>query len=221
MRNKFSLIFVSILGIFVHGMIYADTHVNSNPPETIVMTISNDDNLHWKEISRVITDEECLVERIPHDQDEKNWSELITIQYFSKAVINKEIRDSIERVVNQLKNVTLARYPKDTVVWRVIEKNKDDVLFEWILTKPYKNSRPQHEICRAFLTPTSFHRIGVTKKYKEMNQEERNQWIKALRESTEIISFEAALHFPQGLSLAETNPGRAKYWQNQSVNQKK
>lgn len=167
--------------------------------ETAILQLRDTDYLNWKEISRNVNKREGFVELIPNDQTSQTWSELICVQYLDFTGRDPKIM-GIGAFVGAIQNTTLAAYPGNRVSWTIIEKNKDDIIYEWILHKPFKNIPPQHEIARAFLTENKFHRIGITRKNHEMTEEERQTWLKLLKESTSVVSFEEAVKI-KGISL--------------------
>lgn len=177
------------------GMAYSINFVQP-PAETLVLKLPEDNVVEWKEINRIITESQGLVERIPVNQTKENWSELIAIQYFNKYV------SSIDNLINALKKETINAYPGNKVTWKILEKNHSDIIYEWILHKPYKNIPAQHEIVRLFLNETGVHRIGFTHKYDEIKPEEKGKWLNLLRESVSILKMDEAQNNIQNLSLA-------------------
>src|SRR5262249_15211111 len=145
-------------------------------------------------------EKEALVERIPSSQNPENWSELIGIQFFDLSLLEAKAIKSIEDFAKGLQKITINAYPNSKVSWRYIEKNQNDIIYEWVLHEPYKNIPLQHEIARIFLSQSGFHRIGYTRKGQEMNSSEREEWVKSLRQAN-IVKIDEAGKI-QGLSLA-------------------
>jgi|GEM_PF-1767108 len=201
--NKLSVFFIAASLLLTDKAMYALTLDNHLPSQTIVLKAPNSSYADWKEISRHVTEKEGMVEYIPSDQTSVNWSELICIQYFDKSAMKRKASHSIEDAMEFLRESTIAFYPEGKVTWKLIEKNKSDAIYEWILHKSLKNSSVEHEVSRAFLTDTGFHRIGFVRKNKEMGSEEREQYIKLLRNSVSVVNIEGAKVESQALSILD------------------
>lgn len=196
MLNK---IILSLALCFSFTHCFADIPLESPPKETIILNLPNCKVSDWKEVSRLLVKEAGLIERIPKNQTVDNWNELIAIQYFTNI---EKSPFSLNTIIDTLKKTTINAYPGSQVTWRLIEKNKSDFTYEWILHTPYKDIPIQHEIARGFLIENKYHRIGYTRRYKEMDQTEKNTWLKALKESVAVETMEKAKDLP-GLSLVE------------------
>jgi hypothetical protein len=203
MRNKLATFLTSAFMLFTYGTVHAITATDHLPSETIVLKSPNNSYANWKEIARCVTEKEGMIEYIPSDQQIANWSELICIQYFDKSSMKRKASNSIEDTMELFRESTLASNAGNKVTWRLIEKNKSDAIYEWILHKSFKNIPPEHEVARAFLTDTGLHRIGFTRKNKEMSPEERERCIKSLRDSVSVVSIEEAKSTTQGLSILD------------------
>jgi len=196
MKTTLSCLLTLLCTLFVYGETPGLVKVKHPPAKTIVLKLSGYEN--WKEISRSVSENSGMVERIPAGQSIENWSELICIQYqkFDNA---KGL--CIEDLVNEFRKNTLNSYPGNKVSWKIIDNSANAIIYEWILHKPYKDIPPQHEIARIFLTKNGeFHRIGFTRQHTVMTEEERNKWIKSLRESTNVVPWEQAAA-DDGLSM--------------------
>lgn len=180
---------------------YANT-CSETPLETAILKLPDNGEVNWKEISRYVSKKNGVIETIPLNQTIKNWSELICVQYIDHSGWNKNVVHTIENVLERVRKQTLSSFPENIVTWHTIEKNEDGIIYEWALHQPYNNISPQHEIARAFLTPSGFHRVGFTRKNGQMCPEEREKWIKLLRENSSVVSFQEGKTFP-GLSLVE------------------
>ena len=200
MKNR-TLSLVISLFILINGMVYSFESIYEHPSETMIFKLPDNSEGNWKEISHYVTKTEGIIERIPLNQTINKWSDLICMQYFDISTKNEKARNDIQVILDNLKKVILSRYPKKQTTWKIIEKTKKDVIYEWILHKPYQTIRPQHEIVRAILTNTSVHLIGFTKKNEIMSGEEREKWINLLKENISIISFQEGIK-SKGLSLA-------------------
>lgn len=186
MKANFLYFFTAILMIFFQNFAIG---IGLNPiSETAIIKSPNVDYNNWKEISRSLMDTQGLVERIPVDQTVENWSELVAVQYLKLGNVNESFNDIMEI----LKKQTLTKYPGSKVSWNVIEENKNDMIYEWILHEPYKKIPLQHEIARAFLTKGTFHRVGFTRTKTPISLQEREEWIKVLKESSVMSLKEAS-----------------------------
>jgi hypothetical protein len=179
-KQMFRLIVMLVLGV-MHERGYGFTVVQQWPLETIMITFPDGECADWKELSRHVTEKEGVVERIPRTQTMQNWEELLAIQYFDGRSLDRQVITSAEYFVDCIKKEVLAAYPGSKVTWRIIENNKNDILYEWILHQPYKAIPPQHEIARAVLTKKGLHRIGWTHKNSEVGMFERTKWINLLK----------------------------------------
>ena len=208
MRNYKNVISViTLLMLFVCSpcisKCYAVVSVNKHPSEMLVLELPKNDCTDWKEINRLVAEKEGIVELIPSKQNAANWSQLIAIQYYDKSAMNPKTTKSIAASVKAIRDTTIAAYPGNKVTWNIIEKNENDIIYEWILHNAYKNSPPQHEISRAFMTKKGFHRIGLTCKHREMTKDERENWLRSLRDSVSIKSNEEGKKTPYSLSIAD------------------
>ena len=139
MKEKLAILLAAVFILVTCGTTQAHTYNDHLPPETIVLKSLNNSYAKWKEISRYVTEKEGMIECIPPDQQIANWSELICIQYFDKSSIKNQASTSVHDIVELFRKSTLAAYPGNKVTWNLIEKNKSDVIYEWILHKPFKN----------------------------------------------------------------------------------
>lgn len=169
------------------------------PKEVVVLKLPKNE-LKWKETLRVISPEYCTVERIPAAQEDKKWSELIGIQVFREAGVNKRTV-SIDRIADAFKQETINRYPGNKVTWTQLRKTKSDLIYEWILHSQFKNTPPQHEIARLFLTDEGIHRIGFTRQHREMSEAERSKWIEIIEEDVSLEILEHAYEMEQTISI--------------------
>ena len=201
MKKILSFLLVAISLLPFQETAYAIDAISETPLETAILKFPDNTESNWKEIIRYVNKKEGIVERIPIDQTKQNWSELICVQYYDSSEYHKDI-DFFNIVLHSLRDATLSAYPGNKVTWQIIEKDQNSVIFEWILHQPYMDIPAQHEISRAILTDTGFHRVGFTRKNEEMSVEEREKWIKILKENTAVVSFEGGVN-SSSLSLVE------------------
>lgn len=174
--------------------------VQEFPKETIILKLPDENDTNWKEITRFVNRKVGLMERIPITQANNNWSDLICIQYTAYHKNRKGQFITIKHIVDAIRNETFKKYSKNKVVWKIIEKNENDIIYEWIFQG--SPSEPQeHELARAFLKDSGFHRIGITKK-TEMSSIEKEKWIKILKENVQIVPFQEAMK-STGMSMTD------------------
>ena len=82
--------------------------------------------------------------------------------------------------MNLLKEGIAKRCPE--VKWNVIEKTKNDILFEWRVENCPQND-DQHQVQRLLNGKWNGFNIAYVRKIKELAPDEREQWLKVLRES--------------------------------------
>jgi hypothetical protein len=154
--------------------------------ETIIFNPPADYSMHLKELIREIVlgkgierskIDYGLVERIPLDQNKHRWSLMISMQYFDRSSWDEHA--SIEDFVKLCEKSARDRYPGNEVTWKIIEKNKNDIIYEWILHKTYLLIPPQHEVVRAFLTDKGLHRFACVRQYNEMDKDEKERCLKS------------------------------------------
>lgn len=205
MRKKLCLLLIiPTFTLLIQGAAYALTSVDHPPPETIILRLPNNGYANWKEIVRQVSENEGLVERIPSNQTVETLSELITIQYHGRATWNKERASSasLEELLASIREITSFSYPGSKITWKIIEKSEYDSIYEQILRG--EGATPtEHDIARVFLTPSGLHRVAFTRKHTEMSFEEREKWIRLLKESASVVSFKEATNASKALSLAD------------------
>ena len=177
--------------------------VEKFPQETIAIALPNHEHANWKELNRDVTEKAGIVERIPCSQTPRNWNELLAIQYFDGADWDKKTVNSVEYIVGKIQETTLAAYPGKKITWNIIEKNSQDLIYEWILHETHQDIPPQHEISRAILTKTGFHRIGITHKNTVMSSEVRSKWLSLLKNNVSVIPLELSSHNHSELSMLD------------------
>ena len=175
----------------------ADNSSPQYPSETIVLKLPDSTRKDWKEAGKFCTQEMALALLIPINQTPENETESITIQYLMDWKDIKSIEDAVDIIGESI----LSLYPKNTTTWKILEKNKTDIIYEWIVHKPYEHFPVQHEISRVFLTEQGFHRISFTHKHSVMSSAEKAKWVKSLRELSSVVSAKEAAAATQGISI--------------------
>lgn len=204
MKKKLHLLIIPIFILIIQGTAYTLISVGPPPPETIVLTLPDNSYAAWKEIARKVSENEGLVEHAPFNQTLVNLSELITIQYHSRTTWNRERASSVslEELLDSIREATSFSYPGSKITWKIIEKSEHDSIYERILHG--EGAIPtEHDIVRVFLTKFGLHRVVFTRKHTEMSPEEREKWIRLLKESATVVSFEEATHASEGFSMAD------------------
>ena len=194
---------IALLSLFFNlPLIYSTQFTEDFPLETVILNPQTGTQKGWKEISRSINKNEVMIELIPETQDTRNWSELIAFQYFSKKTIDKAA-NTVENIISRLKDTTLTSYPGGKVSWNIVEKSDNDFIYEWKIQEKYKHLPSQYEMARGFLTKKGFHRVGITVRGKQPTPQEKETWLKALRESADVVSLQTATDSFHGLSMVE------------------
>ncbi len=203
MKTKLSILIATFLMLLTYGNTNEFSPVKNLPPETSILELSDNSQAGWKEIARKVSEKRGLVELIPVQQTTKDWSELIRIQYFCRSEWKGAEIKSINHILDRIRETTLSLFPGSKVTWKIIERNKNSVIYEWILHRPYENTSPQHEIVRCFFTKHGYHSLSFTRKNAVMSSSERKNWIKQLRESSSIVPMQKINNISRGLSMAD------------------
>lgn len=196
MKNKLFAIGVSIFMLLTHGTVNA-IPVGSPPEKSLLLKLPNNEAKNWKELVRNITNQAGIIEYIPVDQTSQNWSKIINIQF-----LEEKIYAPIGMVLDRIRDEVIAAHPNCKVIWKVIEKNERDFLYEWIVHEPNQNA-PYHAIGRMFITNKGTHRIGIDHQHEKMSGDERKKLIRLLKESVSLVSFEDISSTLDGLSMGD------------------
>ena len=130
-------------------------------------------NGHWEHgYTQEVKGKYRIVEFVPKGESVEDWSELITIQTFTKK------SGSPEAFLNQQKTLREKKCPGVTI-WNVIAKDERSILYEW-KAKPCAGWPDQHEITRILYGKWNLWRIAYTAKVQEISTEKRNIWIQTL-----------------------------------------
>lgn len=214
---KSQLIFLLACSLFT-TLLVADDEVkivakgaNIHPSQAILLKLPNNSYENWQELDHHITKSGEVIELIPKDKTSDNWSEIIVLQF-----LNSLPRETIGEAVEIIRLDTFNSYPHSKVVWKVIEKNKNDMIYECKLQKPYKEIGIQHQITRAFLTESGLHLVGFARRHAFMGSDERKKWLKILKEMTSIVSYDEATNSTDALSIAK-NSKNLPSWEGSKV----
>ena len=149
--------------------------------ESIDFSLDPAEFLKWKVGNSQQNEAQAITEFVPKEETVENWSKMLTIQSVSKA--NSSWR-SAERFMNLLKDSIAKKCPR--VIWSVIEKTKRDILFEWRVENCPQNA-DQHQVQRLLDGKWNGFNIAYVRKVTELPPDEREQWLKVLRESKIVI----------------------------------
>ncbi|HEY5235293.1 MAG TPA: hypothetical protein VIJ14_03870, partial [Rhabdochlamydiaceae bacterium] len=107
-------------------------------------------------------------------------------------------------------------------IFNIIEKNQAELVYELIHLKPNMRPAPlkpldSHQtkvraietatIVRAIETANGLHTVEVDRSNGRMSDEEKNKWIKTLKESASVASYYDAAKVTEGLSLVDKLKG--------------
>jgi hypothetical protein len=132
----------------------------------------------WKIGNAAEDKDPSIVELIRPGEEIKNWSELLTIQSFSKS---RSPQHTPGEFLEGLKALREKDCPGSTK-WNVIETGGNSVMYEW-WSQPCGAWPEQTEIARIIYGPFTVFLLRYTKKAKELPAEERETWIKQFAEA--------------------------------------
>jgi len=121
-------------------------------------------------------------EFVPKGETVENWTQMLNVQSFAKSGFPEP-----EKAMATLRERMLQRCPN--AVWKIIEKIKKDVLYEWRIENCPGNA-DQHEVARLFDGKWNRFRLAYVEKTKELAPEVRDYWIQVLREGKTVIKNE-------------------------------
>lgn len=141
--------------------------------ETVVLEFPENE-CKWREVSRFVSKDLCTVERIPENQEVNDWIDLIDIHFYKN---DGKKRRNIEKILKSFHQVALDRYSQKKLTWKVLQKDKNTALYEWILHSYHNGIAPQHVIARVFVTGDGIHTISYDHQYTPLDQKERDKWV--------------------------------------------
>lgn len=201
MKNKFLLLVISISMLLILKDSFASViDIIPTPAETIVLKLPNRDYVNWKEIAKTVNTKQRSVDFIPKEQLNQNYSELIRLQYYDFSNRKDASNITIDSILDRIQETVVSGYSGSKIDWKILEKNKNDIMYEWVLYDS-RNIPTQHEIVRIFFKNEGFHAVEFTHKNSELPPDERNQWISLLKNSVSIISYAEANNIHDSLSL--------------------
>lgn len=156
---KLKAIIFFIIPIFLFGCSISLEHVN-------VPGQLHDWKVGYQHIEKFSNDN--ISEYIPYDESIKNWSKMVTVQFKSGR------KDDPQVFMNDLKNKMIKRC--ENLVWDVIKKEKNSVLYEWRIKECSPHS-DQHEIAKLILGNDGLHRVAYTEKVQNISPKKRAEWI--------------------------------------------
>lgn len=131
---------------------------------------------NWKMAMEMCNGKQYLVEYGLNGEDVKNykWTQLITLQFLDKSIINPNLMGSYNQFTSKLENA--AKNTNKTFYKKIIEDNSNEILFEF----NYGNNE-EFGLCRLVQTNKGLYSFGYSKK-GNINNEEKQKWIKTLKE---------------------------------------
>lgn len=191
MLKKFLLLFLTFVPYVFFSEVSCVEIIEGLPDQTISFKLPDNKEKNWKEITRYVNKNQAIVESIPVNQNTRNWTDLICIQFMHGSLFKGGWQSiSVDDMLMRLRNSSTVGYPEGITTWRLLEKNDKSFIFESILHEPYKQVPQQHEVVYGFLTDSGFHRIGFTKKNSMMSQQERKEWVNILKENVRLVPYQ-------------------------------
>ncbi|MEQ1935077.1 MAG: hypothetical protein ABL962_14555 [Fimbriimonadaceae bacterium] len=128
------------------------------------------ENRGWKVGSGSNQPGATLVEFIPTAESIGNWSRMFTIQFLEGG------KRSPRAVMKVLESQMRARCPGSK--WGVVNEDPASVTYEWSLSG-CAGHPDQHEVARLLKGNDGVHRIAYVRKTAQLDDTERNTWLKA------------------------------------------
>jgi len=130
-------------------------------------------------------DASYIRELIPKDDNIKNWSKLVTIQYIH-GKSNVAPKEFVTALINNIKKSC------SDAEWSIIESSTRSIIYEWSTKEckpPTKSSSPniftpQHEVARIIFGNEGIHKASYNEKTKNLNPDIRDRWISVIRKSS-------------------------------------
>lgn len=169
------------------------------PSEIPVLELSNEDKKAWRTIHKAIMKQEGIIENIPSDQKVEEWTEMLTAQYYGGY--KTERSELLDIVIENLKNESLKDHAKGEVSWNLLEKGKNDFIYERLQCKALHDAPPEYEISRIILSKGGIHRISYTKRKEKISSEEKQKWHERLKNHVSMMEKQKAKSFQNGFSL--------------------
>ena len=128
-------------------------------------------------------DASYIREIIPKEDDIKNWSKIVTIQYID-GKSNVPPNEFVTALIGDIKKAC------PDAEWEIIESNTRSIIYEWY-TKACKTPAsksnpnihtPQHEVARVIFGNEGIHKVSYNEKTKSLSPATREKWISNLRE---------------------------------------
>lgn len=182
---------------------FASSDTDHPPAEAIVLKLSKEEYANWQEAYRQVKAKKGTVQYVSQLPIAQKDPDAIEIEFHALKSLDKKSAHSIEKIVERVQKTIYSDFKKNNVQWKIIENRPNDIIYEWISSKPSKKMPPQHQIARSFLTHTGWHQIVVTHPNGEMSPADREKWINTLKESASVAPYDEAAKTTQSLSMAE------------------
>lgn len=138
------------------------------------------DDRPWQAAWGKQTEDSTTVEYIPAGDDIDNWHELITSQFFEGIPENVSPKDFADTVIKQMQD---AGYSPNVTF---IEESPTQVIFEFKISEP--QSQAQDEIQKITKGKDGFYVLHYVIKKSDMGQEQRDTWLKRIKESSSVAN---------------------------------
>jgi hypothetical protein len=112
-------------------------------------------------------------EFVPKGETVKNWTKMLSIQGFRKPWG----APSVQNLAEEFRNALVKKCPG--VVFNVIESQKNEVVYEWRVENCL-GVEDQHELAKYIQGKWSQFRVAYAHKVKQMEPEEREEWLKVI-----------------------------------------
>lgn len=169
-----------LLNGFLHSEINTATLLKNNPQagsdaQGIIVPIPQSElDKSWElAYQDALPNGTSVFEWIHKGENIENWSELIQIQFFPKALLG-EVPSAREF------SLTFLHFLKEKFPDATYEelKSDDPVIIEWRLPKEFKGEKPQIEIAAFFTSPGGVYRLAFTKKTESpLDPEVKKRWV--------------------------------------------
>lgn len=129
----------------------------------------------WKMVHRYAPDAGTFViEYIPSNQTLSNWSEMVTLQYFSYRFLKSDSKP-VHQWVNRIKDSLEKEY--GNVNWKVLDKTSNSMTVEWKFPFGLGGNPPEYDIMKFVTTDKGLHQISYASKVKNLDPERRQKWV--------------------------------------------
>lgn len=126
-----------------------------------------------------------VIEYIPSGETLENWSEMITVQYFSYAFL-KSGPSSAGQFANKIRLTIEKQY--NNVNWKVLDKTPESITVEWKFPHGVGGHPPEYDIMKMVTTDKGLHQISYATRVTKMDPEQRLKWIDFIKGANVVKS---------------------------------